>query len=322
MSKNKNLTKGIWDENDLIEKARSHSQWYSLGNGAYKTAPSTISEIPSGVYQITLDNRDDTPILIKNDVKTDDIIEFSNSIYKNILEEISLFWKSENDFKKLGFLHRRGYLFYGKQGTGKSSLIQQIVSGVVKNGGIVFYCDNPKFLNLGLDSFRAVEPNRKIVCIFEDIDSIIKKHGDDVLLSILDGSNMVDSVLNIATTNYPELLDKRIISRPRRFDRVIKIEVPDSKTREEFLSSKLNKKDKIKDWVKKTNGLTFASMTEAIISVKCLGNELDQTIKILTDIENGHPSSEDFGTKGSLGFSSDSVDADDDDDVGCSPSRD
>jgi SpoVK/Ycf46/Vps4 family AAA+-type ATPase len=141
-----------------------------------------------------------------------------------------------------------------------------------------------------------------MVCIFEDIDAIIKRYGEDLLLSVLDGSNMVDRVLNIGTTNYPEHLDKRIVSRPRRFDRVIKISAPNKKIRKEFLAKKLPKGEDVEKWVRMTEGLSFAGMTEAIISVTCLGNKFEDTIKILTDLENGHPSSGDFGTKVPLGF--------------------
>jgi len=46
----------------------------------------------------------------------------------------------------------------------------------------------------------------------------------------------VDKALNIASTNYPEKLDRRIISRPRRFDRILRIDAPDARVREAYLA--------------------------------------------------------------------------------------
>jgi len=80
----------------------------------------------------------------------------------------------------------------------------------------------------------------------------------------------------------------------------------------DFLKAKLPRGEKLSEWLKETEGLSFAGITEAIISVVCLGNKRDKVIKILTDIENGHPNSGDFGKKGNLGFNSPVRDDNDD----------
>lgn len=314
---------GIWDLEELEDKTVKPVQWAIVGSKMYKAISSTHPRLPAGVYTVTLDRNDDTPVFIKRDVKVDALLRFKDSLADLILNEINMFWGKGKKFKEIGFLHRRGYLLYGPQGTGKSSIVNQIMTDIVGRkqivgyktgekgrepievGGVVLICENPRFFNIGLATLRKAEPNRNLVCIFEDIDAIIRKYGEDELLSILDGSNMVDRVLNIATTNYPEMLDKRIVSRPRRFDRVIKIMQPSRSVREEYLRLKLPKGHEVRHWLDKTDGLSFAGITEAIISVCCLGNTLEDTIRIITDIENGHPNSNDFGTKGSLGFGGD-----------------
>lgn len=293
---------GVWDLGELEDKATKPNQWGAVGSKTFKALTTTRKHLTPGAYSIMLDNNDGQPIFFQKAVKSDDLIRFAGSIADAVLKEIDEFWNKAAVFKKAGFLHRRGYLLYGPQGTGKSSIVQRIIGDVVKRGGVVFYCENPKFFSKGLSTFRQVEPDRPLVCVFEDIDAIIKRYGEDELLSILDGGNQVDTVLNLATTNYPELLDKRIISRPRRFDRVHKILAPDDTIRTQYLKKKLPKNQNLKEWVKKTKGLSFAGMTEALISVTCLGNKLDPTIKILRDIEKGHPSSDDFGSKVGLGF--------------------
>lgn len=94
------------------------------------------------------------------------------------------------------------------------------------------------------------------------------RYGESELLSILDGENQISGVCNIATTNYPELLDKRIVGRPCRFDRVHRIK------------KRLPKGAPIEEWVRRTDGLSIASISETIISVFCFGKTLDEAVRI------------------------------------------
>src|SRR5476651_2663666 len=115
---------------------------------------------------------------------------------------------------------------------------------------------------------RVRKPGCSIVCLFEDIDDIIEIHGDSELLQWLDCSHQINKVINIATTNYPERLDRRIVSRPRRFDRIIKIEAPTEPIREAYLRKKLPDlvtNGQLAHWVKLTDGLSFAAMAELVI---------------------------------------------------------
>jgi len=141
--------------------------------------------------------------------------------------------------------------------------------------------------------------------MFEDIDAIIEIHGDSELLQWLDGSHQINKVINIATTNYPERLDRRIVSRPRRFDRIIKIEAPAATIREVYLAKKLPDlvAADLAKWVKVTEGLSFAAMAELVISVACLGNSLEETVEVLRSLDDQHPSSREFERTGTMGFS-------------------
>lgn len=277
----------------------SPSQWVLFADSTYKAASTTKAKLPSGVYDINIDNMDQKIIFTKKKLLHDTLIPLSG-LPSQIIKEINDFWTKEELFKSLGFLHRRGYLFYGSHGTGKSSLVHEIVDNIVKNGGIVFYCDNPGFFNLGLSLFRKVEPTRKIVCVFEDIDAIIQKFGESTILSVLDGENQISNVCNIATTNYPELLDKRIVGRPRRFDRVHKISNLDDKARKAYLKIKLPKKTNVDLWLKKTEGLSIAQISEVIISVFCFEFPLDEAVEIMKGLKKDKSSNE-YEEK-SLGF--------------------
>ncbi|MBN9519093.1 hypothetical protein J0H58_11335, partial [bacterium] len=135
------------------------------------------------------------------------------------------------------------------------------------------------------------------VCVFEDIDAIIKEYGDAELLQILDGNAQIDKVVNLASTNYPERLDRRIIARPRRFDRLIKIDPPDAALREAFFARKLPALPPadLARWVAASDGLPFAGLTELVISVECLGHELEAAARTLRELDRHTPSSDQFG---------------------------
>jgi SpoVK/Ycf46/Vps4 family AAA+-type ATPase len=251
--------------------------------------------LPSAFYTVR-QNDDGSFSYYRQNVKTDELLSFKNSLADEIMSEIQNFWKNADKFKQYGFLQRRGYMFYGPPGSGKTAITEQIVSATIANGGVAFMCRNdPEDFSGGLAWFRKYEPERQIVCLFEDIDSIISKYGESDLLSCLDGENQVDHVLNIATTNYPEELDKRIINRPRRFDRVVKIGFPESKIREQYFINKLKISPvEVKKWVSLTKNFSFAAMTDLVINVKCFGYTLDDSAKKVAATMNTKADSKDF----------------------------
>jgi hypothetical protein len=271
------------------------SQWMVLGDGQYRVCGETVRALPAGAYNCIVDPYNN-PILAAKQLQVDDLLEFHDSLSAQVLEEIGRFWTLGERFRKYGFLHRRGYLFHGKQGSGKSSLIHQIVSRIVQAGHLAFFCDNPFIFSRCLERFRRVEPARPIVCVFEDIDAIIARYGDSDLLQWLDGNQQVDRAVNLASTNYPERLDKRIISRPRRFDRIVKVPAPDRHIREAYFARKLTDHSAAERnrWVDLSEGLPFAALAELVISVECLGNDLEQAAALLRQLDSEQPSSEEF----------------------------
>jgi SpoVK/Ycf46/Vps4 family AAA+-type ATPase len=280
-------------------------QWKVVQAGIYEVCGTTARQLPPGAYGCTLNQYGEVQIHHR-DLQVDDLIDFAESLPSKILEEIETFWSLGETFQRYGYLHRRGYLLYGPQGSGKSSVVHQVVHRIVGKGHVAVFCDHPGFLTRGMEIFRKIEPDRPLVCIFEDIDALIEMHGDSELLGWLDGSHQINKVINIATTNYPERLDRRIVSRPRRFDRIIKIESPTACMRETYLRKKLpdlTSSGKLAHWVDLTDGLSFAALAELVISVACLGNSLEETVKLLRMLEDQHPSSKEFDRPGSMGFS-------------------
>jgi SpoVK/Ycf46/Vps4 family AAA+-type ATPase len=218
-------------------------------------------------------------------VNIDELLMLPDSLCDRVMKEIQTFLNNQTIFSKYNVLHRRGYLFYGPPGSGKTSLVQQITASVIKQGGLVLICNTPTNLEMGLKEIRSVEKDRFIVCMLEDIDALIHNYGEREILAVLDGESQINKVLNIATTNYPQKLDKRIVSRPRRFDRVIEIGFPEDALRRNFFQHKMKLDNgELDQWVKATKNFSFAACTDLLISVKCLGNDFDASVKILQEM--------------------------------------
>lgn len=291
------------DEKETKKKTiidTSYTQWSHGGNGLYYPVGVTQETLAAGVY--TPAENQGQVYFYKQEIKIDNLMELPNSLSSEILNEIDTFWDKGDLFREFGFLHRRGMILSGPPGGGKSSLIQQVLFKLMQSGGIAFLCASPNALSHGLQIFRQIEPERPVVCIFEDIDATIRSFGEETILKILDGENQIDKCLNIATTNYPENLDKRLTARPRRFDRRFEIGYPNEEVRAYYFKNKLKITDTELDrWVRGSENFSFAAMSELVISVKCFGQDFDKSVKILTDLMSQKPSNAD-AKKTTLGF--------------------
>ncbi len=273
-------------------------QWMVRGD-TFSVCGRTVKRLPAGAYTCAVDGCG-TALFNARNLQVDDLVDFPGSLPAKVLVEIEKFWRMGDNFKRHGFLHRRGYLFYGKQGCGKSSLIHQIIARALAGGNVAFFCDQPYSFIQCMEQFRSVEADRPMICIFEDIDAVIEQYGDSHLLQWLDGNHQVDRAINLATTNYPEALDRRIIARPRRFDRILKIGTPDAKLRDAYFVRKLPElsSEERGRWVDLSEGLPFAALAELIISVCCLGNDLEQSAALLKELDTHNPTSQDNNEPG------------------------
>ena len=226
-------------------------------------------------------------------INTDDIDILPESKSEEIIEEITQFWNLKDDFKKHGFLHKRGILVHGPQGTGKTTAVNLTIKEIIKLGGIAVFYSDPSTLTEGLNIIREVEPDRPIVVIIEDIDKSMR-YGEEEVLAILDGESQIENVVYVATTNYIEKLPPRIINRPSRFDCVIEIGLPDENIRASYLNNKI--KTTIgpdgENLVELTEGFSISHIKELIIGVYCQKKPIIEVVNKLKSM-NG----EDFEDK-------------------------
>ena len=177
---------------------------------------------------------------------------------KNELIEIVNFLKDPKKFHNMGAKIPRGILLYGQPGTGKT-LIAKAVAGeanvpFISMSGSEFI---EMFAGLGASRVRKLFSKAKKIapCIvfIDEIDAIGSRSTSNSggesennqtlnqLLVEMDGFESDETIIVLAATNRPEMLDKALL-RPGRFDRQITIPAPDLLGREEIL--KLYAKDK------------------------------------------------------------------------------
>jgi SpoVK/Ycf46/Vps4 family AAA+-type ATPase len=267
------------------DEYRSTNQWTEISHKLFMPVGRTSDKLVTGLYEPVSTMRG--VALQQLDHTLDDLIIFRETVGSLVINEIKEFWSRGDNFKKQGFLHKRGYMLYGPPGGGKTAIVQQMISDTISADGIVLMCTNPWDVLDALSALRSIESIRNLLCVFEDIDATIHRFGDAAILSVLDGERQTNHTVNLATTNYPERLEKRIVGRPRRFDRVVKIGMPNLEVRFVYLSKKLGGEPaEVMILAKQTEDFSFAALAELVISIKCLDLDTAQTIKRLKEMQD------------------------------------
>ncbi len=267
------------------DEYRTTNQWTEVAPRVFKPVGRTSDKLIAGLYEPVW-----TPagvVLQQLDHTLDDLIVFRDTPGSLVINEIKEFWSRGAKFEKEGFLHKRGYMLYGPPGGGKTAIVQQMISDTISADGIVLMCSDPWDVLGALSALRSIETVRNLLCVFEDIDATIKRFGDAAILSVLDGERQTNHTVNLATTNYPERLEKRIVGRPRRFDRVIKVGMPSLEVRFIYLTKKLGGTPAdVMALAEKTEDFSFAALAELVISIKCLDLDTAQTIERLKEMQD------------------------------------
>jgi SpoVK/Ycf46/Vps4 family AAA+-type ATPase len=232
--------------------------------------------------------------LKKQPFKTDELYQLPSYEIQDILKDIQNFWDRKEKYKQYSFVHKRGILMYGEPGCGKSGIIQLIAKQLIENDGIIINIKDQDDVDYFIDfiaTFRKVEPERPLIVLLEDLDSIAgeSNYATSKLLNILDGVKQIEDVVYIATTNYPEKLQERITNRPSRFDRRYKVELPNEEIREAYIRHKLTEEDlknvNIDEWIKRTDGMSLSHLKEVVISTIVMGREFEEVMDNLEGLK-------------------------------------
>ncbi len=171
---------------------------------------------------------------------------------KKELQEVVDFLKDPGRYKSLGGELPKGILLAGPPGTGKT-LMAQATAG---EAGVPFYSISGSefiemFVGVGAsrvrDMFSRAKKEAPAIIFIDELDSIGRVRGTGVggghdereqtlnqILSEMDGFSPHQSVVVLAATNRPDVLDPAL-TRPGRFDRRVALDLPQKKARKEIL---------------------------------------------------------------------------------------
>lgn len=216
----------------------------------------------------------------KNRVTFKDVAGVDEAIEE--LREIEEFLESPSKFKSMGAKIPKGVLLYGPPGTGKT-LLARAVAG---EAGVPFFSISGSefvemFVGVGAsrvrDLFAQAKASQPSIVFMDEIDAVGRHRGAGLggghdereqtlnqLLVEMDGFDQDSTVILIAATNRPDILDPALL-RPGRFDRQIAVDRPDLIGRERILEihargKPLDKDVHLKTIAKETPGFTGADL--------------------------------------------------------------
>jgi len=179
----------------------------------------------------------------------------------------------------------KGILLYGPPGTGKTLLAKAVATESQAN---FISIKGPEFLSKWVgesekavrETFRKARQAAPSVIFLDEIDSIAPARGGmssdshvterviSQILTELDGLESLSSVMVIAATNRPDIIDVALL-RPGRFDRLIEIGLPDEAARKEILKIHTSKKPlsddvNLEDLAKRTEKYSGADLAALV----------------------------------------------------------
>ncbi|KEF58089.1 uncharacterized protein A1O9_06012 [Exophiala aquamarina CBS 119918] len=261
---------------------------YILGD---KTAVLTLVET-IGRWQSVLHNEiwvfnqgywQKDPYLYQSILKSEwkDVI-LDKGLKDDLVDTVERFFDSQDHYQRLRVPWKRGIIFYGPPGNGKTISIKATMHTLYKRSPPI-----PTLYVKTLVSFMPPEysienvfakARQEAPCylVFEDLDSLVTDDVRSFFLNAIDGLAENDGILMVGSTNHLERLDPGIAKRPSRFDRKYLFPNPDLLQRVKychFWQGKLkdNKDIEFPDEIcdaaaKITDGFSFAYIQEAFVT--------------------------------------------------------
>lgn len=226
---------------------------------------------------------------------------------KRELREIVEYLKNPERVQRLGGEAPKGVLLVGPPGTGKTLLARAVAGEAAAPFYSITGSDFMEmFVGVGASRVRDLFKNAKqtapSIIFIDELDSIGRRRGAGLggghdereqtlnqLLSELDGFEPNESVIVMAATNRPDILDPALL-RPGRFDRRITVDLPTMESRHEIL--KIHSRNKplgdavdLKEMARASAGFSGADLENLLNEAALLAARNDKDAIEWEDIE-------------------------------------
>lgn len=160
------------------------------------------------------------------------------NVKQELLEDFQQFLKSPEVYARYKVPWKRGALFLGPPGNGKTHCVKALINALdlpclYVQGLTSPYCSEGAGIR---QVFRRARQTTPCLVVMEDLDSLVTEANRSFLLNEMDGFAENNGLIVLATTNHPERLDTSLLERPSRFDRKYHFELPDAAAREQYLA--------------------------------------------------------------------------------------
>jgi hypothetical protein len=213
-----------------------------------------------------------------------DNLILEGGLKEQIVGDFDRFLAAKTSYDRLGVPWKRGVLFLGPPGNGKTHTIKSLANRL---GLPVLYVTSLQSPRGGehANIHSVYERARRIapcLLVLEDLDTMLTKANRSFFLNEMDGFAANRGILTVATCNHPEKLDPAILERPSRFDRKFTFALPSEPDRAAFLAMwngtldpelRMNETG-IHAAANATAGFSFAYLKELVLSsVTCCVGE-------------------------------------------------
>jgi len=195
-----------------------------------------------------------------------------DSLYRDFAQ----FFASKVIYERHNIPWKRGALFIGPAGNGKTHTVKALINALKVPCLYVrsFRAQYGSTYSCVSQAFERARQAAPCLLVLEDLDSLVDDRNRSFFLNEMDGFYSNAGILVLATTNHAERLDPAILDRPSRFDRKYTFALPAEKERlaylrlnnEELESSVRLSANELSEIARATEAFSYAYLKELVLS--------------------------------------------------------